>query len=180
MTITLLRSTTATEAPAPISEYAVKLDAVTKRYGSGVGHLALDRVSLSVRAGEFVCLVGASGCGKSTLLNLVSGLDKPSGGAIEVADRPAFMFQEHALMPWLSALDNVALPMRLAGLSKRARTERAMELLALVHLSDAAQRRPHELSGGMRQRVALARTLATDVDRPAHGRAVRSAGRHDP
>ena len=135
---------------------------MTKRYGSGVGHLALDRVSLSVRVGEFVCLVGASGCGKSTLLNLVSGLDKPSGGAIEVAGRPAFMFQEHALMPWLSALDNVALPMRLAGLSTKARSERAMELLALVHLSDAAQRRPHELSGGMRQRVALARTLATD------------------
>ncbi len=162
MTITLLRSTAATSTRAPISEYAVKLDAVTKRYGSGAGHLALDRVSLSVRTGEFVCLVGASGCGKSTLLNLVSGLDRPTAGQIEVADRPAFMFQEHALMPWLSAVENVALPMRLDGMSKAARTSRAMELLELVHLTDAAKRRPHELSGGMRQRVALARTLATE------------------
>jgi NitT/TauT family transport system ATP-binding protein len=162
MTITLLRSAATPSAQPPVSEYAVALDGVIKRYGSGAGHLALDRVSLSVRTGEFVCLVGASGCGKSTLLNLVSGLDQPTAGRITVADRPAFMFQEHALMPWLSALDNVALPMRLAGVSKTARTQRAMELLSLVHLSDAAKRRPHELSGGMRQRVALARTLATD------------------
>ncbi|MGV1008178.1 MAG: ABC transporter ATP-binding protein [Dermatophilaceae bacterium] len=161
MTITLLRGSAAPSAPPPVAEYAVTLEGVTKRYGSGAGHLALDRVSLSVRTGEFVCLVGASGCGKSTLLNLVSGLDQPTAGRIEVSDRPAFMFQEHALMPWLSALDNVALPLRLAGASKTARTQRAMELLSLVHLSDAAKRRPHELSGGMRQRVALARTLAT-------------------
>jgi NitT/TauT family transport system ATP-binding protein len=161
MTITLTRASAPAPAPA-VSEYAVTLDQVTKRYGGGTGNLALDRVSLSVRSGDFVCLVGASGCGKSTLLNLVSGLDRPTTGEIEVTDRPAFMFQEHALMPWLSALDNVALPMRLAGKRKRERTDRALQLLELVHLGEAADKRPHELSGGMRQRVALARTLATD------------------
>ena len=76
---------------------------------------------------------------------------------------PALMFQEHALMPWLSALDNVALPMRLAGVPKGERLERAQALLASVHLGDIADKRPHELSGGMRQRVALARTLATEA-----------------
>lgn len=139
---------------------AVELTAVTKRYGAT---LALDGISVSVPRGEFVCLVGASGCGKSTLLNLVSGLDAPTSGGIDVESRPAFMFQEHALMPWLSALDNVALPMRLAGVSKAARLARGRELLASVHLGDSADRRPHELSGGMRQRVALARTLATEA-----------------
>lgn len=142
---------------------AVSLREVTKRYDGSASTLALDGITLDVRAGEFVCLVGASGCGKSTLLNLVSGLDKATSGQIEVESRPAFMFQEHALMPWLSAIDNVALPMLLAGVAKPARLARARELLASVHLADSADRRPHELSGGMRQRVALARTLATET-----------------
>ncbi len=138
---------------------SVRLHAVTKRFPRGV--LALDGIDLSIRPGEFVCVVGASGCGKSTLLNLVSGLDQPTTGDVEVTGRAALMFQEAALFPWLSTLDNVAMPMRLAGLDRASRQAQAAELLAAVHLADFADKRPHELSGGMRQRVALARTLAT-------------------
>jgi len=139
----------------------VVLDGVTKRYAGENGVLALDGISLTIRPGEFLTLVGASGCGKSTLLNLVSGLDQPTSGSIEVDGHAAFMFQEHALFPWLSALDNVATPLRLAGVGRKDREERARDYLAAVHLADFADRRPHELSGGMRQRVAIARTLAT-------------------
>jgi NitT/TauT family transport system ATP-binding protein len=140
---------------------AVALEGVTKRYAGENGVLALDGISLTARPGEFVTLVGASGCGKSTLLNLVSGLDQPTSGSVEVDGHAAFMFQDHALFPWLSALDNVATPLRLKGVGKRDRQAQAREYLAAVHLSDFADRRPHELSGGMRQRVAIARTLAT-------------------
>ncbi|MDE9364681.1 ABC transporter ATP-binding protein [Luteipulveratus sp. YIM 133132] len=140
---------------------AVALRDVSKRYAGERGVLALDGISLDAAPGEFVCLVGASGCGKSTLLNLVSGLDRPTSGTVTVQGDPAFMFQEHALFPWLSALDNVAMPLRLDGVGRRERTLRAREHLAAVHLEEFADRRPHELSGGMRQRVALARTLAT-------------------
>ncbi len=126
---------------------------------------ALDRVSLTVNAGEFVCLVGASGCGKSTLLSLVAGLDTPTGGRITVDGQrpPALMFQEPALFPWLSVAGNVSLPLSLRGLSRKDRAERVAELLRLVHLDEFAKRQPHELSGGMRQRVALARTLGLDA-----------------
>jgi len=144
---------------------AVTLSGVTKVHGRGPGAvLALDGLSLDVRTGEFVCLVGASGCGKSTLLSLVARLDRPTGGRIEVAgDKdPALMFQEPALFPWLTVAANVGLPLKLAGLRRAPRRERVAELLAAVHLEDFAGKRPHELSGGMRQRVALARTLALD------------------
>ena len=140
---------------------AVVLERVTKRYTGNNGILALDGISLTVRPGEFLTLVGASGCGKSTLLNLVSGLDQPTSGSVEVNGRAAFMFQDHALFPWLSALDNVATPLRLAGVGRRDREAQARDYLEAVHLADFADRRPHELSGGMRQRVAIARTLAT-------------------
>jgi len=164
---TLRRPWTVHAPPEPEAQGAlpdaVRVTDVTKRYAGARSTLALDGVTLSVRPGEFVCIVGASGCGKSTLLNLVSGLDAPTSGDISVQGRAAFMFQDHALMPWLSALDNVAMPLRLAGAPKAERVERARELLATVHLPDSADRRPHELSGGMRQRVALARTLATDA-----------------
>jgi len=144
-----------------VADPAVALDRVTKRYAGENGVLALDGISLTVRRGEFLTLVGASGCGKSTLLNLVSGLDQPTSGSVEVDGQAAFMFQEHALFPWLSALDNVATPMRLKGVGAKDREAQARDYLEAVHLADFADRRPHELSGGMKQRVAIARTLAT-------------------
>jgi NitT/TauT family transport system ATP-binding protein len=142
---------------------SVALKAVTKRYGGDDGVLALDGISLTVQPGEFLTLVGASGCGKSTLLNIVSGLDQPTSGSVAVDGQAAFMFQEHALFPWLSALDNVATPLRLRGVGKKERAAQARDYLEAVHLADFADRRPHELSGGMKQRVAIARTLATQA-----------------
>ena len=143
--------------------HAVALEGVTKWYAGENGLLALDGISLTVRPGEFLTLVGASGCGKSTLLNLVSGLDQPTSGSVEVDGHAAFMFQEHALFPWLSALDNVAAPLLLKGVGKKEREAQARDYLEAVHLADFADRRPHELSGGMKQRVAIARTLATQA-----------------
>jgi NitT/TauT family transport system ATP-binding protein len=144
---------------------AIVIEGVSKVYGHAKAAVAaLDRVSLHVAEGEFVCLVGASGCGKSTLLNLVAGLDRATSGTIE---RPggtaALMFQESALFPWLTVARNVELAMRLQKVGKARRRARVAELLELVHLSGFADRRPHELSGGMRQRVALARALAQDA-----------------
>jgi NitT/TauT family transport system ATP-binding protein len=147
------------------TEVAVKLDGVRKVYGRGDrGVVALDGLDLTVAPGEFVCLLGASGCGKSTLLNLVAGLDKPTSGSIELnTSRPAVMFQEAALMPWLTAARNVELPLRLAGFGRAERKAKAVELLELVRLGGVGAKRPHELSGGMRQRVALARALAATL-----------------
>jgi NitT/TauT family transport system ATP-binding protein len=140
----------------------VRLSGVSKRYPGGT--LALDGVDLTVKPGEFVCLVGASGCGKSTLLNLVAGLDKASAGSIEVdGGRAAFMFQEPALFPWLKVGQNVEAPLKLRGIGRKERGEQAAELLRTVRLQDVADKRPHELSGGMRQRVAMARTLAQEA-----------------
>ena len=152
-----------TPSPAPV---ALRLDGVTKRHGAGGDAVvALDTMSFTVKKGEFVCVVGASGCGKSTMLNLVAGLDTPSAGKVVVAgERPALMFQESALFPWLSVEENVAFPLQMQGLSRKARGARVAELLELVHLEKFARRRPHELSGGMKQRVALARALAQQAE----------------
>ncbi|MEJ2856675.1 MULTISPECIES: ABC transporter ATP-binding protein [unclassified Saccharothrix] len=150
---------------------AVTLSAVRKTFGHGPNAVtALDGVDLRVAPGEFVCLLGASGCGKSTLLNLVAGLDAPTSGSITLTtSRPAVMFQEAALMPWLTAARNVELPLRLAGVKRGARREKAGELLELVRLGEAGHKRPHELSGGMRQRVALARALASTLGSAEEG-----------
>ena len=141
---------------------ALRLRDVGKSFGTGAAAVtALRDIDLEVAPGEFVCLLGASGCGKSTLLNLVAGLDAPTTGAVEVGTaRPSFMFQEAALLPWLTARRNVELALQLAGQGRRERRERADELLSLVRLSGQGDKRPHELSGGMRQRVSLARALA--------------------
>ncbi|MBU4465977.1 MAG: ABC transporter ATP-binding protein [Actinobacteria bacterium] len=146
---------------APQGPPAVRIDDVSKRFGDGP--VVLDRVSLDIAPGEFVCLLGASGCGKSTLLNLIAGLDRPTSGGIETpAEGSAVMFQESALMPWLTARRNIELALRLRGVPRSERTAKALALLDTVNLAEAADRRPHELSGGMRQRVALARALAQD------------------
>ncbi|GAA0416352.1 ABC transporter ATP-binding protein [Actinoplanes capillaceus] len=144
----------------------VRIDDVTKQYGSGGNALlALDHVSLTVDKGEFVCLLGASGCGKSTLLSLVAGLDKITGGTLEINGKHvALMFQEAALFPWLSVAGNVELALRLQGVGRADRRKRAQELLEIVRLGGFGGKRPHELSGGMRQRVALARALAQNAD----------------
>ena len=125
---------------------------------------ALDGVSLDVCPGEFVCLLGASGCGKSTLLNLVAGLDGPTAGAVEVDGRSSLMFQEAALFPWLTAQGNVELALKLQRVPKATRRARVQELLQVVHLEGFERKLPHELSGGMRQRVQLARALAQGAD----------------
>jgi NitT/TauT family transport system ATP-binding protein len=156
----------APETAAGRTGHAVRLGGVSKAFGSGpTALLALDNVSLDVAPGEFVCLLGASGCGKSTLLNLVADLDKPSAGTIDVGGaRVALMFQEPALFPWLTVTGNIELALRMRGVPRQERRQRAGELLASVHLSGFEKRRPHQLSGGMRQRVALARALALTVD----------------
>lgn len=130
---------------------------------------ALDKVSLSVREGEFVCLVGPSGCGKSTLLNIIAGLDSPDAGQVIINGKPLngpgsdrmVMFQESALYPWLDVLDNVLFGLKLKpGLNAKEREEVAMFYLKLVGLEKFMHANIHELSGGMKQRAALARALA--------------------
>jgi NitT/TauT family transport system ATP-binding protein len=147
------------------TEATVQLRNVSKVFPAGAGTItALDDISLTARQGEFVCLIGASGCGKSTLLNLVAGLDAPTRGTVERVGQPSFMFQEAALFPWLSVERNVELPLQLAKVPKAERRERVRELLDLVRLTQFAERQPHELSGGMRQRASLARALAKDSE----------------
>jgi NitT/TauT family transport system ATP-binding protein len=144
---------------------AVRLTDVSKVFGRGTSAVrALDRISLEVSPGEFTCLIGASGCGKSTLLNLVAGLEPPTSGEVTAAGQIAFMFQEPALFPWLTAAGNIDLALRARGTKRAARKQRVAELLHTVNLDGFGGKRPHELSGGMRQRVALARALAQDAD----------------
>ena len=139
----------------------VVMEDVGKSFGGPTP--VLEDVSVRIEPGEFVCLLGASGCGKSTLLNLVARLEAPTAGVVKTPrEGAAFMFQDAALFPWLTARGTIELALRFAGVAAGERRERAGELLRLVHLDDAADLRPHQLSGGMRQRVALARALAQD------------------
>ncbi|MGW0549689.1 ABC transporter ATP-binding protein [Streptomyces altiplanensis] len=133
---------------------------------------ALDGIDLEITAGEFVVLVGPSGCGKSTLLDLLGGLTQPTGGRILLDGTPVtgpgldrgIVFQQYALLPWRTAQGNVEFGLEATGIPRRQRPARAREFLDLVGLSGFEQRHPHELSGGMRQRVAIARSLAYDPD----------------
>src|SRR3954463_2702690 len=128
---------------------------VRKAFGDVV---ALDGVDLSVAAGSLVAVVGPSGCGKSTLLSLLCGLEEPDAGRVS-APPAALMPQRDALLPWLSALDNAALALRIGGASRASARAQAAPVLAAFGLAGFERARPHELSGGMRQRVAFLRTL---------------------
>ncbi len=145
---------------------AVSIRNVSKVFGRGRTSLvAVEEISLDLVQGEFVCMVGASGCGKSTLLNLVAGLERPTTGSVDAGTaRTTLLFQEAALFPWLTVAGNVDLALRLRGIDREERRDRVAALLQLVRLVGFKDRRPHELSGGMRQRAALARALAQDAD----------------
>lgn len=148
----------------------LRINQVSKTFparGGGVG--ALDQISLDVQEGEFICLVGPSGCGKSTLLNLVAGLTPLDSGTMVLDGRPiqgpgpdrVVVFQDGGLFPWLTVIENVEFGLR-ARFSRAERRQRAIDVLRLVHLESFQDALIHELSGGMRQRVAIARSLVME------------------
>jgi NitT/TauT family transport system ATP-binding protein len=150
----------------------IRLDGVSQTFQGRAGSVeALRNINLTVREGEFVAVIGRSGCGKSTLLRLIAGLIRPTGGQVSVADsqvtKPrrdiAMMFQRPALLPWRTVLDNVMLPVEMFGWRRADHRARADQLLEMVGLTEFRKRHPHELSGGMQQRVALCRAL---IQRP--------------
>ncbi len=147
------------------------VDDIVKRFDTPEGPLtAVDDVSLSVRQGEFLAVIGPSGCGKSTLFNIIGGLVDGYQGAVRVGGdavrgpHPAIgmVFQEESTFPWRTVIENVAFPLEIAGMRKQERFDKARKFIALVGLSGFENRYPAELSGGMRQRVAIARTLASE------------------
>jgi len=157
-------------APLASPKPQLVIDKVFKRFGDGPGAVvAVDQVSFDVRPGEFVAVIGPSGCGKSTLFNIIGGLlDDYSGDVLCEGDRVAgphpaigMVFQEESTFPWRNVLDNVAFPLELRGVGKAERLERAHHFIDLVGLGGFEKRMPSELSGGMRQRVSIARTLVS-------------------
>jgi putative ABC transport system ATP-binding protein len=155
----------------------ISLCGVSKHFSTKRQVIALDAVDLEIEKGEMVSIVGPSGSGKSTLLNLIGGLDRPTSGEIRIDGRPVaslsdddltrlrrdkigFIFQFFNLLPSLTCIENVALPLHLKGMGRRDIDKRARELLELVHLGHRLDHQPDELSGGERQRVAIARALA--------------------
>ena len=144
----------------------IRITGLTKVFGRrGQETTALSEVSISVKEQEFLCIVGRSGCGKSTMLNIIADLETPTGGSVDVGGRKVgMMFQDANLFPWLTVEGNIDLALKLSGVAAELRKDRIQELLETVQLAHVATKRPHELSGGMRQRVALARTLAQDCE----------------
>src|ERR1043166_3303658 len=147
---------------------AIEIEGLRKEYPSGTGRLlALDGVSLSIAPGEFVCIVGPSGCGKSTLLRILAGLDRETAGSAKVeapgwAVANAMVFQESGLFPWMSVEANVGFGLMTRGVPEREARPRVEAALRLVGLTKFRRHYPHQLSGGMRQRSAIARAFVTD------------------
>jgi NitT/TauT family transport system ATP-binding protein len=158
--------------PAPPKEPAILVvDDLVMRFGTSDGGVtALDHISFKVRPGEFLAVIGPSGCGKSTLFNILGGLLSGYQGAVSVGGQSiagphasiGMVFQEESTFPWRNVVDNVAFPLEIAGMSKRERIERARHFVSMVGLDGFEKRYPAELSGGMRQRVSMARTLASE------------------
>ncbi len=138
----------------------------------GLRHTATRNLDLDIYENEFLCAVGPSGCGKSTLLSAIAGFLKPRGGTLLMDGAPitapgadrGVVFQEYALLPWKTVIDNVALGLKFKGVPKAERDRQAMRFLELTNLAEAAHKYPHELSGGMKQRAAVARTLVNAPD----------------
>ena len=163
---------TPTPAPAfsPAAEPQLVVDQVFKQFGEGPGAVtAVDRVSFNVMPGEFVSVIGPSGCGKSTLFNIIGGLLGEYNGDVKVHNErisgphPAIgmVFQEESTFPWRNVVENVSFPLELVGLAKSERLDRAHHFIDLVGLKGFEKRMPSELSGGMKQRVSIARTLVS-------------------
>jgi NitT/TauT family transport system ATP-binding protein len=149
----------------------LKVDKVAKNFVTATGTVeALAETSIEVRQGEFVAVIGPSGCGKSTLFNIIGGLESADTGAVLVGGKPirgshkdiGMVFQEESTFPWRTVIENVAFPLEVAGMAKKEREEKAMRFVRLVGLDGFERRYPAELSGGMRQRTALARTLCAE------------------
>jgi NitT/TauT family transport system ATP-binding protein len=168
---TLQRSLPDSDTRAPGAAGILVVDDIVKRFDTAEGPLtAVDRVALNVRQGEFLAVIGPSGCGKSTLFNIIGGLVGGYQGRVMVGGEtvrgphPAIgmVFQEESTFPWRTVIENVAFPLEVAGMRKEERFGKARGFIAMVGLSGFENRYPAELSGGMRQRVAIARTLASE------------------
>ncbi len=143
----------------------LQINGLSKEYGSNGGVvLAIKDLNLTVEKGEFVCLVGPSGCGKSTLLNIIAGLDQASDGGVVKEKKCGLMFQDPTLFPWLKVKDNVAFGLKMTGMPKEEIDKKVDYYLNLVRLQEFKNAYPHELSGGMKQRIALIRMLILEPD----------------
>jgi len=143
----------------------LQLSNVTKQFKhNGTTQSAIENISLTVNPAEFVCIVGPSGCGKTTILNIIAGLEQPTSGTMEREGKLGLMFQEASLFPWLTVRKNIAFGLRMQRTPQDQIKSTVEKYLQMVHLTNFADAYPHQLSGGMKQRAALARTLAIEPD----------------